>query len=180
LVRKLVCIFLFVSDAIRTSKAAGLLGTSAVTVRSLLKTGELSGRKRALGKREVWEVDRASVEQFLALYGRFTGTRRASRKEPPRAARCDEDDPARLAAERDDLRARNVALSDALARARAAADIQARADDERAAVVRHLIEAVAGAERADDLRREAIAELQEAAAAFSRPGHVGGLESDSC
>jgi hypothetical protein len=162
----------------RTSTAAGLLGTSAVTVRSLLKAGELCGRKLARGQREVWEVDRASVEQFLALYGRFTGTRRASRKEPPRAAKCD-DDLARLAGERDDLRARNVALSDALARARAAADIQARADDERAAVVRHLIDAVAGAERADELRREAIAELQEAAAAFSRPGHVGGLEGDS-
>jgi hypothetical protein len=161
-----------------TSAAAGLLGTSAVTVRSLLKGGELAGRKRGRGTREVWEIDRVSVEQFLAHHGRFTGTRRASRKEHPRAARSN-DDLARLAAERDDLRARNVALSDALARARAAADIQARADDERAAVVRHLIDAVAGSERADELRREAIAELQEAAAAFSRPGHVGGLESDS-
>ena len=161
-----------------TSTAAGMLGTSAVTVRSLLKGGELSGRNRGRGKRDVWEVDRVSVEQFLALHGRFTGTRRASRKEPPRAARCN-DDLAGLAAERDDLRARNVALSDALARARAAADIQTRADDERATVVRHLIDAVAGAERADELRREAIAELQEAAAAFSRPGHLGGLKGDS-
>lgn len=143
-----------------------------------MKAGELAGRKRGRGKREVWEVDRVSVERFLARYGRFPGTRRASRKAHPRA-RTSNDDLVRLAAERDDLRARNVALSDALARSRDAADIQARADDERAAVVRHLIDAVAGAERADELRREAIAELQEATAAFSRPGHLGGLERDS-
>jgi hypothetical protein len=156
-----------------TSAAADLLGTSTVTVRSLLKAEELAGRKRLWGKREVWEVDPASIEQFLTLHGRFTGTRRASRRGSPRTAMSD-DDLGRLAAERDDLRARNVALSDALARTRAAADIQARADDERAAVVRHLLDALAGTERTDELRREAIAELHEAAAAFSRPGHVGG------
>jgi hypothetical protein len=161
-----------VSDAISTSGAAGLLGTSVVTVRSLLRAGELSGRRVPWGEREIWQVDRASVERFLALHGRFTGTRRASGKGRPREQRPN-DGLAALAAERDDLRARNVALSDALARTRTAADIQAQADDERAAVVGHLLDAVAGAERADKLRCEAIAELQEAAAAFSRPGHAG-------
>jgi hypothetical protein len=155
-----------------------MLDTSTVTIRSLLNAEELTGRKRSWGRREVWEVDPESVKQFLMLHGRFTGTRRASRRGPSRTARSD-DDLARLAAERDELRARNVALLDALARTRAAVEIQARADNERAAVVRHLLDALAGTERSDELRREAIAELQEAAASFSRPGHVGELEGDS-
>ena len=42
-------------------------------------------------------------------------------------------------------------------------------------MARHLLAALGAGERADDMRRAAIAELQEATAAFTRAGHVGDL-----
>jgi hypothetical protein len=70
-----------------------------------------------------------------------------------------------------------VALTDALARTRSAADMRDRAEEERAAMVRHLGEAIAAGERADDLRRAALRELEEAVAAAGQPGHPGSLET---
>jgi excisionase family DNA binding protein len=154
-----------------TKEAAERLHSSEVTVRKLIETGELAGEWRARGKRLVRAVDAASVERFLERQGPFEGTRRRRKREEGTAP----DERSRLQAERDDLRARNVALSDALARTRAAADAQERADAERAAVVRHLLAAADAAERADEQRRTAAAELQEAAATFTRPGHLGQL-----
>jgi phage I-like protein len=81
----------------------------------------------------------------------------------------------RLQEDRDDLRAQVVTLSESLARGRTAADLHGRAETERAAVNEHLLAALAASERADELRRQAITELQEAVAASSRIGHAGAL-----
>jgi uncharacterized membrane protein (UPF0182 family) len=58
--------------------AAAALGTSPQTVRTLLRTGELRGEKRAWGSRFVWEVSGDSVEEFLEAYGRLDGRRRSA------------------------------------------------------------------------------------------------------
>ena len=80
-----------------------------------------------------------------------------------------------MAAERDALRAQVVDLQDALARAHEVADLQEQAAAERAATTRHLLNALSAAERADDLRRRALAVSQDALAAVVRPGHPGDL-----
>jgi hypothetical protein len=82
-------------------------------------------------------------------------------------------EPSAIAAERDDLRARNVNLQDSLVRLRAVLEVQQRADDERSVMVDHLLAAAAAGERVDALRRRAISELDEALAGFTRPGHIG-------
>ena len=58
------------------AEAAKTLGTSPQTVRTLLRNGELRGRKRAWGSRSVWEVNQEGVDEFLAKYGRLDGRRR--------------------------------------------------------------------------------------------------------
>lgn len=84
-------------------------------------------------------------------------------------------DAGRLQAELDEVRALNVALKEALARTRTAADLQAKADAERGAAVKSLLAVTSATERADEFRRQALAELNEATAAFSRAGHIGDL-----
>lgn len=56
--------------------AASALGTSEQTVRSLLRKGELEGRKEPWGTRYVWVVSRVGVEEFVARHGRLDGRRR--------------------------------------------------------------------------------------------------------
>ncbi|WP_081790517.1 UPF0182 family protein [Nocardioides sp. URHA0032] len=57
-------------------EAARALGTSPQTVRTLLRTSQLQGSKRAWGSRYVWEVSDEGLETFLARYGRLDGVRR--------------------------------------------------------------------------------------------------------
>lgn len=186
-------ILAYVADGISVTEAARLLNTSPQTVRDLLERQELSGTRIPRGKRFSWEVDKKCVLRFAAKYGQFQGRRRRA---PSAVAKLEAQvaelqgqvgvmtrdsrvpgAPSRdlVAQERDDLRARVVALEEALVATRNVADLQRRADVERAAVVSHLLEAAAASERADALRREAAAALDEAVAAFSRPGHLGSL-----
>jgi excisionase family DNA binding protein len=176
------------ADTISTREAAERIQASAPTVRLMLKTGELTGFKEARGKRGAWRVDKQSVEAYLATSGPFSGVRRASKG---RMARVEKEIaslrslveaglPAdagldRLQQDRDDLRARVVTLSESIARRRTVAELHATAEAERATVNEHLLAALAASERADESRRKAIAELEEAMAASSRAGHAGAL-----
>src|SRR3954467_10236415 len=63
-------------DDLTVAEAAAALGTSAQTVRTLLRDGELSGRKQAWGSRFVWVPSRKGVDDFLSQYGRLEGHRR--------------------------------------------------------------------------------------------------------
>jgi uncharacterized protein len=58
------------------AEAADALGTSAQTVRTLLRKGELLGRKQAWGARYVWVVSQDGLDTFLAEFGRLDGRRR--------------------------------------------------------------------------------------------------------
>lgn len=65
-------------DDLTVAEAAALLGTSAQTVRKLLRDGDLSGRKQAWGRRFVWIASRKGVDELLARHGRLDGRRRAT------------------------------------------------------------------------------------------------------
>jgi excisionase family DNA binding protein len=175
-----------VSDPISTQEAGDLLGASKPTVRALIEKGQLSAAREERASRFVWRVDRRSVDRYLSEHGRLDGRRRARLSPLKRIeaelslvrATVEARAPGSLAEnnlerERDDLRAEVVSLRDALARTRVVADLQRDADVERAAVVEHLLAASAAGERADVLRRQALAALDEALAGFTRPGHAG-------
>ena len=179
------------SGSVTTSEAAGLLGTSKPTIMALIANGHLQATKQPRGKLSIWRIDERSVQRWLDKHGRYDGHSRGGRsrlakleaevsalREEVRALasagqrgagvrRTGEDGP-----EDDDLRARIVNLEEALARAHLVAELQRDADTERAAVVSRLLEAMAASERAEALRRRAVTELEEALAAFSRPGHA--------
>lgn len=78
-----------------------------------------------------------------------------------------------LVAERDDLRATVVSLEEALVRMRAASEFEREAAAARADVIAHLLAASAANESAEALHQKAIAELEEAVAGATRPGHLG-------
>jgi uncharacterized membrane protein (UPF0182 family) len=64
------------SDDLTVSEAADAIGTSPQTIRTMLRNGELRGRKEAWGKRFVWVASRSGVDDFLSQYGRLDGGRR--------------------------------------------------------------------------------------------------------
>jgi hypothetical protein len=182
-----------VEDVVSVRAAAEALGTTPPTVRKLLEAGELAGEKETHRSRFHWKIDGKSVERFLSEHGRFPGGPGA----PSRIRRVHtavesldkrltalEDRgfereavaPSALEAERDDLRARVIALEDALARISGAAELQRAADAERSRVVENLLAANAASEKADALRRRAVAALEEALAGFGRPGHAGSIK----
>jgi excisionase family DNA binding protein len=179
------------ADGLSATEAARRLDTSRPTIYGLLEGGELKGVKLARGTRFAWRVDEASVEEYLVQHGKFAGTRRASR---PRMRNIERDIAGlrelvlagapvggleQIQRERDDLRASVVTLTEAVARSRTVADLQAQADTERAAMIQHLLAAASAGERADALRRAAAAELKEAVATASRAGHLGALRAQS-
>jgi excisionase family DNA binding protein len=184
-------IFPVASDTMSTKEAALRLKISQPTVRSWLETGELRGFTQLRGQQRVLRVESASVDSYLAKHGPRKRVRRASKARMavmekeiasiralveagmPTASGLD-----RLHEERDELRAKVVALTEALARSRTVEDLQGRAEAERAAVSEHLRAALAAADRADEMRRAAIAELEEAVAASSRTGHAGALRTE--
>ena len=166
------------ADDVSVSEAAERLGTSVVTVRTLIGQGRLVATKAPWGRRFRWLVDRDSVEQ-LAKAG---GVRKPKRLEDRLAALEQEvgalkcaraPDDRELAAERDDLRAKVVTLEEALARMRAASELQRQAADARADVVSHLLAATAANEKAERLYRRGLEELEEALAGATRAGHLG-------
>jgi uncharacterized protein len=63
-------------DDLTVGETADALGTSPQTVRALLRTGELRGRKQPWGRRYVWVPSRKGVDEFLSQYGRLDGRRR--------------------------------------------------------------------------------------------------------
>lgn len=180
------------TDDMTVDAAARALGTSPQTVRTLLRNGELKGQKVPRGSRHVWIPSRKGVSTFLSQHGRFEGRPRPRsrlaqlehmvaqlqqqlgefRRSPTRSATLSDDT---VAVERDELRARVVSLEEALAHVRHASELQRRADEERSALVEHLLAATAAAERVDSLRREALAAFDEAVGGFSRPGHAGSV-----
>jgi excisionase family DNA binding protein len=159
--------FASVADEISVTEAAGLLGTSGQTVRNYIRRGLLSARRPG----GHFLVDRASVEALLRHGGLAPGgrRRRSTVAGPvPNGAEA-------LTRERDDLRARVVELQEAVLRLRSAADLQRKADAARATEIERLLEALRAAERTDELRRRAAAELEEALAGIALPGHAGEL-----
>jgi excisionase family DNA binding protein len=181
-----------VDKGLTTGKAATRLGTTKPTVRSLIVTGVLRATKQPQGSRFQWMIDEQSIEGFLVEHGRYDDrSRRAGSnvKSVNRRLSTLEQEVSRLssgnsrfarppdlestARQLDDARARIVDLEEALVRSRVAAELQREADDARSAVVEHLLAAVAAAERADEFRRRAHAELDEALQGFSREGHAG-------
>jgi hypothetical protein len=165
------------------AEAAAALGTSTQTIRNFLGDRTLSGRR---GPRNWWLVDRKSVAGYLKEHGRLDGGRRrrsatsALRTQVERLRRevdrlsglvGSSGSDADVSRERDELRSRVVALEDNLAQMREAADLQRRAGAERGEVVEHLLAAVAAAERADALRRQAVEALEDALARGTLPGH---------
>jgi excisionase family DNA binding protein len=179
------------AGSVTASEAARLLGTSKPTVIALIAKGHLRATRQPRGKLSIWRIEERSVQRWLDEHGRYDEHSRGGRS---RLARLEADVAAlreevralatagqhaagvnRTAGERrenDDLRARIVNLEEALARAHHVAELQRDADAERAAVVGRLLEAMAASERAEALRRRAVTELEEALAAFSRPGHA--------
>ncbi|MHB1582405.1 MAG: helix-turn-helix domain-containing protein [Acidimicrobiales bacterium] len=172
-----------------TTVAAHLLGATPPTVRRLLESGRLAGTRRPRGSTFVWVVDRASVDAFIQTEGRIDGKRRTAPSRLDRLeveigelrGRVDALEAPRGGAPKPasgdaDLRAQIIDLQDALARTRAVLDLQRQADNERAAQVEHLLRAAAAGERAEALRRQAVEELDEALAGFTRLGHLGQVE----
>lgn len=153
------------ADEISVSEAAKLLDASGQTVRNYIRQGLLSARRPGA---RAFVVDRSSVDAVLRKR-QLRGRRRQT------VAAVPVDGTQRLAQERDDLRARVVELQETVLRLRAAADLQRRADAERATEVEHLIEALRASERAGELHRRATTELEEAVAGAALPGHPGEL-----
>jgi len=184
-------IFSSMSDTVLTGEAAARLGTTAPTVRSLIERGLLTGRQEQRGARFVWLVEVSSIDAYLREHGEFTRRRGQSRLGKLEAevtalrAAIGAQDPvppalnsfADAERERDDLRATIVMLREMLVRAHSVAELQCEAEAERAVMIEHLQAAAGSGERADALRRQAVSELQEALAAASRPGHLGGAHA---
>ncbi len=63
-------------DDLTVAEAADALGTTPQTVRTLLRKGELQGRKEPWGNRFVWVPSRQGVDEFLSQNGRLDGRRR--------------------------------------------------------------------------------------------------------
>ena len=74
------------SDDLTVTEAAEALGTSAQTVRALLRKGELRGRRQAWGTRYVWVPSQKGVDEFLSQHGRLDGRRRRRRPSVARPA----------------------------------------------------------------------------------------------
>jgi uncharacterized protein len=63
-------------DDLTVDEAADALGTTPQTVRTLLRKGELRGRKQPWGSRFVWVPSQKGVDEFLSQNGRLDGRRR--------------------------------------------------------------------------------------------------------
>jgi hypothetical protein len=174
-----------VADELTVSGAAIEIGTSRQSILNFLRDGTLRGAKTPSG---VWRVQRESVDRFLEQYGRLNGRRRRKsattlldeeasrlRVQLEQLMTLSGDGAAvpRLLAERDEQRAQIAALEESLASLREASESQRRADAERARVVDGLLSALRAAERADELRRHAVEQLEDGLAASLMPRHPG-------
>lgn len=176
-------------DDLTVQQTAQILRTSPQTVRNYLRQQVLRGRIDPRTKR--WCVQSASVESFLSAYGPLDGGRRrksaiallevkvegltAEVARLSAVVGLEDPDIAAIVSERDELRARVVALEDALAKMRDAAELQRSADAERDETVRQLLAALQSANRAEGLGRQALKSLEEALAGSLVPGHAGSM-----
>jgi uncharacterized protein len=64
------------ADDLTVAEAARALGTTPQTVRTLLRKGQLQGRKEPWGHRFIWVPSRQGVNEFLSQNGRLDGRRR--------------------------------------------------------------------------------------------------------
>jgi len=179
---------------VSTGEAMRLLGTSRPTIISLIEHGHLRAGRVQRGKRFAWRIEAESLQAYVAAHGRFDGRRpstssrltllerevadlRAAVRGMTTRAEADRGpgDEARREDDSDDLRARVVALEEALARVRNVAELQRQADKHRSEMVNYLLIATAANEKADQSRQLAISELEEALAGFTQPGHLGDI-----
>jgi len=178
---------------VSTSEAMRLLGTSRPTVISLIEHGHLRAGRVQRGNRFAWRIEADSVQTYVAAHGRYDEPRpsRNSRltllerevaelRTAVRGMTTSGDADRRtgqsgLAENSDDLRARVVALEEALARMRNVAEHQRQADAHRGEMINHLLSATAANEKADKSRLLAISELEETLAGFTQPGHLGDI-----
>jgi hypothetical protein len=151
-------------DDLSVSETAARIGVSGQTVRNYFHDGVLLGR-RVSDRRIV--IHRTSVDAFLLEHGPMNG-RRLSRQQVLRSDSAD----ALASRERDDLRVEVTQLRESVMRLREAAEFQRQADTERATMVDQLLKALAAAERGDDLRRQALEELEDALAGTAIPGNA--------
>jgi len=173
-----------------TTQAAGVLGTTPPTIRALIRAKKLCASRESRGSSFHWFIDKESVQKFLATHGRYDEvplarpslkslearlsaleSREPSSFSAPKSRRGESDTARQLA----NARARIVNLEEALVRSHASTELLREAEESRAEVVQHLLAANVAAERADGLRRQAHAELEEVIRSFSRPGHPGEL-----
>lgn len=152
-------------------------------MRSLIERGELAAVRKARGSRFSWRIDEASVATFLQRHGPYEarGVRSGAvldRLERLEALREElrTQAPSSSTTETEDLRTRVVALEEHFAVSLDVADLQRRADDERAQVIAQLVEALATAERADALRRAALDRLASLASSLVQPSSARGLD----
>lgn len=169
------------SKHVTTGEAAARLETTKPTIVSLIARGELRARRERHGKRHWWMVESSSVDAYRAKHGTIASKRiprpQRSPGGPSTASRAAvrTDEYAVLERERDDLRAQVVGLREIIARQRTAAEHQRQADEQRALVIRLLLEAAKAAQEADELGRRAFTEIDEAIASLTRAGHAGSL-----
>jgi excisionase family DNA binding protein len=166
------------AQEISTEEAAAVLGVSPPTVRAWIEGGVLTGRQVPWGSRFRWRVTQESVELAATTRApaRVThGTGALEQRVSDLEQRVGSGVPTNAGSERDDLRAKMVVLEDSLARAHEVAELQAEADAQRSHVIRLLTEALQAADRADELRRLALAQLEESVAGAVQPGHAGEL-----
>src|SRR4051812_8614798 len=67
---------------VSVAEAAVLLGTSPQSVRTMLRSGELAGEKRAVGSRFVWVVRQDAIDELLTRPTRLNGLARPGRVIP--------------------------------------------------------------------------------------------------
>lgn len=181
--KETVIIFPMMSDVISTAEAAQLLETTPPTIRVLIDRGELRGTQVPRGSRFSWAIERSSVVSYLRDNGPYQGKRSLSFRESLECRVADLESAllkerglgANSPREVDDLRAQLTSMRDALAKMRDVSEIQRQAESERATAMKHLLAAVDSSERADELRRTAVAEMEDALTASTQPGHAGDL-----
>ncbi len=167
-------------DSITVEEAAKRLETTVQTIRAMARDRTLSGIKAG----RVWRIDPVAVDAYLAAEGPLRGGRRRRSCEARQQAEIESlrrqvaeltgvdrgTDAVSILRERNELRERVTVLEDAVARLRDLAELQRRAEDERAQVVERLTAALASAERSDELRRKSVELLEDGLVGALMPG----------
>lgn len=156
------------SETMSTAEAAAMLGCSPPTVTRLIGTGTLRSTREPRGTRFAHRIDQATVRAHLRTHGRYdkAHTDLNSRVAALEAAAPPADG---TATETAALRARIADLEAVMALGRMASETNRAADEARGEALRLVTEALVATERADALRRDAAAQLEDALGTFTRP-----------